>query len=75
MIPPEITTKKANTVTTITPEPTTTSTTTSIKTSTITTTTGKETNEVDVQPAIENQHRIGCKQGEFLPSTYCNKVS
>lgn len=38
-------------------------------------TTVKETNEVVVHPNKENQQRVGCKQGEFLPNTYCNKVS
>lgn len=38
-------------------------------------TTVKETNEVVVHPVKENHQRVGCKQGEFLPSTYCNKVS
>lgn len=65
MIPPEkSTSKKIDTVTQATAtEPT------------LITTTIKETNEVVApQPVADNQQRIGCKQGEFLPSIYCNKV-
>jgi len=33
----------------------------------------QETNEVDVQLISDGQQRIECKEGEFLPSTYCSK--
>lgn len=39
------------------------------------TTIAKETNENEVKPIKDSQQRIGCKEGEFLPSAYCNKVS
>lgn len=41
------------------------------------TATVKGTNEIDVvvHQNIDGKRKIGCKQGEFLPSTYCNKVS
>lgn len=35
----------------------------------------EQTNEVVVQPLLDGQQKKGCKQGEYLPSTYCNKVS
>lgn len=66
MIPPEIsaTSKKTTAATQVVTESTP-------------TTTAKETitNEVMVQPDVDNQHRRGCKEGEFLPSSNCNKVS
>lgn len=37
-------------------------------------TTVKETNAITVHPTVEGQQKIGCKQGEYLPNAYCNKV-
>lgn len=37
-------------------------------------TTVKETNEITVHPTVDGQQKTGCKQGEYLPNAYCNKV-
>lgn len=67
MIPPEIsaTPKKTTVATEVVTEPTSTS---NVKETII-------TNEVVVQSDVDTQQRIGCKEGEFLPSSNCNKVS
>jgi hypothetical protein len=64
LIPPEITTSKKEDMTT----QATTELTTAISKE-------KDTVEVVVQTTMNNPQRISCKQGEYLPSTYCNKVS
>jgi len=83
LIPPEITTLKKEDTTvqadTEVPSATTTSKKNETATQEITepTATVKGTNEIDVvvHQNIDGKRKIGCKQGEFLPSTYCNKVS
>lgn len=67
MIPPEIsdTSKKTTVATQVVTELTSIST---VK-ETI------NTNEVVVQSDVDTEQRIGCKEGEFLPNSNCNKVS
>lgn len=61
MIPPEITTSKNKEI--ITQE------------TTELIATENEAIENIVKPIVNEQKRIGCKEGEFLPNNYCNKVS
>lgn len=83
MIPPEITTLKNQDTTAVqvdTEEQSATTTsekkeTTTQEVSEPSATTTAGTNEVVVHQNTDGKQKIGCKQGEFLPSTYCNKVS